>query len=652
MDIDYNTNRISDDVSLSPISSSTLPSSMSSLPTPLPSPTSSISLSAMVVITYSKEFTIECYHILMSKDYTITQKILTIIRLLNNMMNMEQFFYLDLIITLFLSLYSYFISSDVASNTQQYHYQTNVTAETYSPLYKYPYMPHGIRFYFVGNLVVNAYFLWYFSYCRFLNGKDVITLRRSIQLLIHCFQFSSIGLLILCKERNYYISDSEVVGFNNCKNINDINDISCDPVYGEVTFICTANILTTYSFRVIWHTTILAKTLIDEYLSSFVISRGTVIDLLMVLFIPVGSLFSYLSNYHAKDLMLDMMRKLSVTYEMNNISRSTKYYERMADSYHSKAINVLLSLTIPISLVEIWNLNGLRPELDVPTVYVLFIGITSVSIYSTYFLMVEYFLCGKNKYGTMTTVLAGNLVVLVVYDCLLNDNHDLLYPTVYKTLVYLVLLVVVVYQNRSHVSLYSTPVIVAKTLFLIFYTLIYCPLQPFISYIFSFKYGTHCEGNSIDKNTSEIKGNTVTRIDENESDTGTSAYIKIIKVPVLTLLSPIVDYHWENVKSDLKISFPTYTGLATLGKFTVSHHGLHYNVMIWVIVSLIITTMVTVNERKVLYQSEYLVSPSNSQSPLSEFFEVYNRLNSGNWCILGKLYYLFNLTIFEVIIII
>jgi hypothetical protein len=320
---------------------------------------------------------------------------------------------------------------------------------------------------------------------------------------------------------------------------------------------------------------------------------------------------------------------------------------------------VLLSLMIPISLVEIWNLTGFRPELVVPVSYVRFIGITSdIPIISTYFLMVEYFLCGKNKYGTMITVLACNLVVLVVYDCLLlqNYNRDLLYPTIYKTLVYLVLLVVVVYQNRSYISLYSTPVIVAKTLLLIFYTLIYCPLQPFISYLFSFKYGTHCEGNGVDKNTSEIKENvetTVTRIDENKRDSDTSAYIKIIKVPVLTLLSPIVDYYLENVKNDLKISFPTYTGLATFGKFTVSHHGLHYNVMIWVIVSLIITTMVTVSESKQLYQSEYLVSTSNSQSPTpspigfsaESDFELYKRLKSGNWCMLGKFYYFFKVTI-------
>lgn len=116
-------------------------------------------------------------------------------------------------------------------------------------------------------------------------------------------------------------------------------------VYGEVTFVCTANILTTYSFRVLWHSLILSKTLIDEYISSFIISRGTLIDLLMILIIPVGSAFSYLSNYHAKDFMEDMTRKLSVTYEMNNISRITKYYDQLPDSNHSKAVNILIYST-------------------------------------------------------------------------------------------------------------------------------------------------------------------------------------------------------------------------------------------------------------------------------------------------------------------
>jgi hypothetical protein len=187
----------------------------------------------MLVITYSKEFTVECYHILLSTEYTMTQKVVTIMRLLNNLMNMEQFFYLDLILTLFLSIYAFVITRDVANNLQ-YIIQPQVQAE-----YPTPYMPHGIQFYFYGNLIANSYFLWYFSYCRFLNGKDVITLRRSIQLLSHFFQLSSIGLLIQCNERNNHISDIEIVGYN-C-----IENSGCIPVYGEVTFICTSNILTT-----------------------------------------------------------------------------------------------------------------------------------------------------------------------------------------------------------------------------------------------------------------------------------------------------------------------------------------------------------------------------------------------------------------------
>lgn len=175
--VDY-TKRTTDDMSLSPMSSS-------SLPTPISlSPISSTSLSAMLVITYSREFTLECYNILKSKEYTIIQKI-TVIRLLNNMMNMEIFFYLDLILTLFLSIYSLLITRNIANNPQ-FIYQQVATDDNSA----YPNMPHAIRFYFYGNLIVNSYFLWNFSYCRFLNGKDIITLRRSIQLLSHCFQLS------------------------------------------------------------------------------------------------------------------------------------------------------------------------------------------------------------------------------------------------------------------------------------------------------------------------------------------------------------------------------------------------------------------------------------------------------------------------------
>ena len=197
----------------------------------------------MLVITYSKEFTVECYHILLSTEYTMTQKVVTIMRLLNNLMNMEQFFYLDLILTLFLSIYAFVITRDVANNSQQFQYETGITAQLYSSTLNYPYMPHGIQFYFYGNLIVNSYFLWYFSYCRFLNGKDVITLRRSIQLLSHCFQLSSVGLLILCKERNNHISDPELIGYNSCIETNGYVYNYCIPVYGEVTFICTSNIL-------------------------------------------------------------------------------------------------------------------------------------------------------------------------------------------------------------------------------------------------------------------------------------------------------------------------------------------------------------------------------------------------------------------------
>ena len=663
--IDYK-KRMTDDISLSPNSSSsthTLPTSVSL------SPTSSTSLSAMLVITYSKEFAVECYNIITSKEYTLTQKIITIIRLLNNIMNMEQFFYLDLIITLFLSLYSFFITRNVANNSQ-YIVQSKPAVEYDYNIY--PSMPSGIQFYFYGNLIVNSYFLFYFSYCRFLNGKDIITLRRSIQLLSHCFQISSIGLLILCKERNNHIADLELVGSDRPYDTNYIQ------VYGQVTFVCTANILTTYSFRVLWHSIILIKTLIDEYLSNFVISRGTLIDLLMILIIPIGSFFSYLSNYHAKDCMRDMMRKLSVTYELNNISRLTEYYDQLTDSCHSKAVNVMIFCMFFVCFFSLqW-----------------FMVIWLTCIVTIYALMIEYFLCGKNKYGnTITALLIILLSIGIGIRGLLFTKRVKFYyynipsfeisvvllycALVFAALVFAVLLVLFTYQNRSHVALSSIPFMIAKSLSLGVYIFIYCPLHPLVSYICGIKSGS-TSSESGSKEASEIKdiddNMSINRIEENHHDhemsaTNNKSYLvlTITKVLVLTLLSPVVDYYFENVEVDLKILYSTTWSTSipnAYTKFTISHHGSYYNVMVWIIVNYIISQIIAIHIvlRILHHDLEDLESPTYAQtlspsfSPTSavsptlvptyspttsistDIIEHISRSKIALWCLLGNIH--------------
>jgi hypothetical protein len=96
----------------------------------------------------------------------------SIARLFNNAMNTESFFFFDLVFVLAIAAY-------------------NIV---------YTKVIHATKVYTIGSLSVDAAFVWYFSYCRYLNGRDVITLRRSIQLLSHLFQLMTIGLLVLCHE--------------------------------------------------------------------------------------------------------------------------------------------------------------------------------------------------------------------------------------------------------------------------------------------------------------------------------------------------------------------------------------------------------------------------------------------------------------------
>lgn len=96
------------------------------------------------------------------------EKLIAVMKLLNNWMNSESFFFLDLLFLCGISIFN-IIETRVIN----------------SP-----------AFYNISSVVVNCMFTWYFCYCRALNSKDVITLRRSIQLLSHLFRLSTLGLVV------------------------------------------------------------------------------------------------------------------------------------------------------------------------------------------------------------------------------------------------------------------------------------------------------------------------------------------------------------------------------------------------------------------------------------------------------------------------
>lgn len=465
-------------------------------------------------------------------------------------MNTEEFLYLDLILTLILSIYSFVITRNIAP--PQYNYESVVITSPSTQNSSYPYMPHGIKFYIYGNLIINVLFFWYFSYCRYLNGKDVITLRRSIQLLSHSFQLSSVGLLALCHERSNNISHSENAG---CLEENACNaPYTSSTIYGEVTFICTPEIWSTYSLRVVLNSAILFKTLVDEYLCNFVISRGTMIDLAMVLFIPIGSIFSYLTDYHADNFMKDMRRILSVTYETNDISQVqvNGYYSRLIESHHSKEVNVLMFAILMTGNLFLVNYTFL------------------VTL-----LMSEYFVCGQNKLGTL-------VLVLVVTICI-SFYSGIGQLIVAREGLLILVLFLVIYQNRRHVSLTIVALEVVKALFLLIYTVVYCPLHPLITFFvavgeskdISFKSSTAASETSVKRIDEGGEGNYQEKISR-------SICLNVICVPFLILVSPVIKYHWEDVEVDLQLSLPSLKFLAepylSLQK---SNHKPQYSVTIW-----------------------------------------------------------------------
>lgn len=70
--------------------------------------------SDLEMISYSKELTVQSVGIIRSNDKSCCEKIWTLFRLLNNLMNTEVFFFADLAIILAFSVYNVFASSNLS----------------------------------------------------------------------------------------------------------------------------------------------------------------------------------------------------------------------------------------------------------------------------------------------------------------------------------------------------------------------------------------------------------------------------------------------------------------------------------------------------------------------------------------------------------
>ena len=196
----------------------------------------------------------------------------------------------------------------------------------------------ALEFYTVGALVFNSVIFFYFSYCRQLNGKDVITLRRSIQLLSHSFQLCTIGLLVLCREQHNDIVD----------------DDTTNGIKVRHHFMCTPTFVFSNVVRILWHFAILLKSFLDEYASNYLITRGVMLDFLTLLVSPPMIVFCLLTDICAIDVISYLIDVMNVTYEVNDITHKTPFYLALDDSKHRLKMEPVLFFII-FMLVEIYN---------------------------------------------------------------------------------------------------------------------------------------------------------------------------------------------------------------------------------------------------------------------------------------------------------
>jgi hypothetical protein len=423
---------------------------------------SEVGFSALDIITFSKDVTDECLAVMRSKDASVCKKVWSIFKIINNFMNREAFFYIDHVICIGFSIYNY-LAVHVMS---------------------------AFDYYTIGMLAVNCTFLWYFSYCRYLNGKDIITLRRSIQLLSHGFQITTVGLIILCHE--------------------DENVIYDDEHHHRNQFVCTQIFLFSNLVRVAWHVLVLFKSFLDEILGNFLITRGVVIDIITIVTAPALILLSLITDITSSDVHDWLVKSLKVDYEVNNITTTTPFYRSLDTSEHKNKLEPVIFF---LTLLSSDMLGGMQyyddqvlpstefictEEKFVPTYFGLLV-VVATTIAMGWSLMVEYCLCKQLKACNVFMFLVTNvasrlygLYTLREYEICIWANYAVIgsasnvHTSWYRlqccaAVLSIGMLIIYVYYNWSIVRRKHGRLFVEYMAF-IAYVLCYCPLMPLYQY--------------------------------------------------------------------------------------------------------------------------------------------------------------------------
>lgn len=315
----------------------------------------SVDFHVLDILAYSVFVTRQSIAIIMASDTSLLSKAWALCALINNFMNSEGFFFIDLMFVSVMSLYNYYVS-------------------TVAPVF---------FVYVFAAFILNIILTWYFAYCRALNGKDVITLRRSIQLLSHLFQLTTIGILVLCDGS----TGSHSITYE-------------DHVYN---YYCSTSFVFFNYFKLFWHSTVLLKTALDEYLSGFAISRGVLLDFCTIVSTPFFMVFSHITTFYANDVRLAMIRYLGVTYAVNDVTNTTPFYNQLQTSVHSPQFSGALFFAI-LRTTGLFNVMPGTYQVWGNDIFKLLVCCIGGS------LMAENFLCGTNKFCTIFIFLSINMI--------------------------------------------------------------------------------------------------------------------------------------------------------------------------------------------------------------------------------------------------
>jgi hypothetical protein len=459
--------------------------------------------SLLEVITFSATLQQELIQVLNAPNISLSIKLWTCCRLINNITNSESFFFLDFVISVGICVFNVVETSN--GMTKRFNFAT------------------------LGALIVNAGLLWYFCYCRSLSGKDVITLRRSIQLLNHFYQLSTIDILVVCASYNNSVVDDDVK----------------DPHH---IYYCTSYFLFVNYMKLIWHVLVLFKFVCDELLSGFLICRGVMLDLLSILAAPVLMTFSHLTDFCAEDLKNILIATFNINYEVNDITLKTAFYKyKLTNSSHQIQLNGSLYILIVQSLFSTSSFSTFYGPVFYDNQednyyfdwWEVFISVKLLCLCTGGVLMAEYYACRKNKFATIFVFLIAYILQCSLYmqfaidftSILLNQdiyslgsqcfassqnitncfqyNYEFCYvlnelnycsystvqndisPTffrygMYESLAFIIvgsiILLIFLFQNR-HGLIHKLLRVVPEYLAFIIFVTIFCPLLPFLQFL-------------------------------------------------------------------------------------------------------------------------------------------------------------------------